>query len=153
MNAKYINPILESTLTVLSTMAMVDAKPGTPSIKQGNNNLGEVTGQIDLAGKDTNGSLAISFSEPAILDIVQKMLGETLDSIDETVVDAVGELTNMIIGNAKRLYSEQGIDFDLTLPSMLVGQSKPLHHSVQGPPILLPFSTDAGEFYLELCFK
>lgn len=153
MNVKYINPLLESTVTVLSTMAMVDAKPGAPSIKEGNDNLGVVTGQIDLAGKDTNGSLAISFSKPAILDIAQKMLGETLDTIDETVVDVVGEITNMITGNAKRLYSEQGMDFDLTLPSMMVGQSQPLQHSVQGSPILLPFSTDAGEFYLELCFK
>ena len=81
------------------------------------------------------------------------MLGEHLNTIDDTVVDVVGEITNMVIGNAKRLYSEQGLEFALTLPSMSVGQEQPLKHSVMGTPIVLPFTTAAGDFYLELCFS
>ncbi len=153
MNVKYINPLLESTVTVLSTMAMVEVTPGKPSIKEGQQVLGDVTGMIDLAGDDVNGSLAISFTEPAILDITEKMLGESVNSIDDTVVDVVGEITNMITGSAKRIYSEQGMEFDLTLPSTMVGNSKPLQHSVKGEPIILPFNTNAGVFYVELCFS
>ncbi len=153
MNVKYINPLLESTVTVLSTMAMVEVTPGKPSIKEGEKTLGDVTGTIDLSGEEVNGSLAISFSEPAILDITEKMLGESVSDIDDTVVDVVGEITNMITGSAKRIYSEQGMEFDLTLPSTLVGNDKPLKHSVKGEPIILPFNTPAGQFYLELCFS
>ncbi|ARN72962.1 chemotaxis protein CheX [Oceanicoccus sagamiensis] len=153
MNVKYINPLLESTVTVLSTMAMVEATPGKPSIKEGQDTLGDITGMIDLAGDKVHGSLAISFSEPAILDITEKMLGESVTSIDATVIDVVGEITNMITGSAKRIYSEQGMEFDLTLPSTLVGNDQPLQHSVNGELIVLPFNTAAGQFYLELCFS
>ena len=131
MNVKYINPLLESTVTVLSTMAMVEVTPGKPSIKKGKMPLGDVTAMIDLAGDQIQGSLAISFSKPAILDITEKMLGESVSSIDEVVIDVVGEITNMITGSAKRIYSEQGMEFDLTLPSMTVGNDTPLTHSVE----------------------
>ncbi len=153
MNVKYINPLLESTVTVLSTMAMVDVTHGKPSLKSDAHPLGDITGMIDLAGKDAQGSLAISFSTAAILDITEKMLGETVDSINDTVIDVVGEITNMITGSAKRIYSEQGMEFDLTRPSMTIGTDEPLQHSVNGNPILLPFHTDAGKFYVELCFS
>ena len=153
MNAKYINPLLESTLSVLSTMAMVEATPGEPSVKEGSTALGDITGMIDLSGDSAQGSLAISFSTSAILDITEKMLGESINSIDDTVVDLVGEITNMITGSAKRLYSEQGMDFDLTQPSTAIGSDIAVKHSVAGAPILLPFATDAGEFYVELCFS
>ncbi|WP_101760605.1 chemotaxis protein CheX [Oceanicoccus sp. KOV_DT_Chl] len=153
MNVKYINPLLESTITVLSTMAMVEVTAGKPMKKQGSNTMGDVTGMIDLSGKSTQGSLAISFSKPAILDITEKMLGEAVSSIDETVVDVVGEITNMITGSAKRIYSEQGMEFDLTLPSMLLGNDKPLNHKVKGDAIVLPFNTPAGDFYVEFCFN
>ena len=152
MNVQYINALLESTLNVLATMAMVEATPGKPSLKSDDIPLGDVTGMIDLSGEQAKGSLAISFSAPAILDITEKMLGEHIEAIDATVVDVVGEITNMITGNAKRLFSEQGLDFDLTLPSTLIGHDQPLKHSVSGDPILLPLTTPSGEIYLELCF-
>lgn len=151
MKAEYINPLLQSTITVLSTMARVEAKAGKPTLKKGAEALGDVTGTIDLSGPVAHGSLAISFSKTSILDIAEKMLGEKFDTVDDAVVDVVGELTNMITGSAKRIYSEQGIDFDLTLPSMIVGRV-PIKHSVDGVPLVLPFSTDAGKLYLEFCF-
>lgn len=153
MNVKHINPLLESTATVLSTMAMVEVTPGKPSVKESKQALGDVTGMIDLAGDDSNGSLSISFSEAAILSITQNMLGETLNEIDETVVDVVGEITNMITGSAKRIYSEQGMEFELTRPSMLVGQDQMIEHTVEGTTIVLPFSIEAGDFFVEVCFN
>lgn len=153
MNIQYINPLLESTVTVLSTMAMVDAVPGKPQLKTGDGPMGDITGLIDLQGRETRGSLAISFSRRAILDITARMLGEQLDTIDDTVIDVVGEITNMITGNAKRIFSENGLDFELTLPSTIVGRDQSIVHSVEGNPIVLPFSSPAGEIFVEVCFN
>ena len=153
MNSQYINPLLESTVNVLTTMAMVEVTPGKPSIKQDEKNLGDITSTIDLAGQDKHGSLAISFSKPAILNITENMLGESLESIDDTVADVVGEITNMITGSAKRIYSEQGMEFDLTRPSTVIGKDNPVKHTVEGTTILMPFNTSAGSFYVEVCFN
>jgi len=153
MNVKFMNPILESTLNVLSTMAMVEVSPGQPSVKTSELPLGDVTGLIDFKGDGMKGSLAISFSDKAIFDIGEKMLGDKMDTIDESVVDLVGEITNMITGSAKRIYSEQGIEFDLTIPKTLVGQDQTIKHSTEGQAIYLPFNTAAGEFFVEFCFE
>ena len=81
------------------------------------------------------------------------MLGEVLDDIDETVAEAVGEITNMITGGAKRIYSEQGLEFNLTRPSTVIGKDNPVKHTVEGTIILMPFDTCAGAFYVEVCFN
>lgn len=153
MNTKFINPLLEATVNVLSTMAMVEVTKGKPTRKEGSNPLGDITGLIDLSSSDTQGSLAISFSEPAILEITEKMLGEKIETIDETIIDLVGEITNMITGDAKRTYSEQGTEFDLTRPSVLLGKESTLNHRVKGDAIIIPFSMDAGDFFIEFCFS
>jgi len=134
-------------------MAMVEVSRGKPSIKVGTKPLGDITGLIELAGADAQGSLAISFSEAAILEITEKMLGEKIDTIDNSIIDLVGEVTNMITGDAKRTYSEQGIEFDLTIPSVQLGREQDLVHSVAGKPIVVPLSVASGEFYIEFCFS
>ena len=153
MNSQYITPLLEATISVLSTMAMIDVTPGEPSIKTNTTNLGDITSTIALAGQKQQGSLAISFSKQAILTITKNMLGETLEHIDETVADVVGEITNMITGSAKRIYSEQGMEFDLTRPTTTIGSDHPITHTVTGTTIVLPFNTNSDAFYIEFCFS
>lgn len=153
MNANQINPLLESTTSVLTTMAMVTITAGSPSVKKNTKPLGDVTGIIKLTGIDCNGSLSISFSSAAILSITENILGEKISTIDDTVVDVVGEITNMITGSAKRIYSEQGMEFELTRPAMQVGREQLIEHDVKGTTIVLPFTIDAGDFFVEICFS
>lgn len=152
MNIRHINPLLEATVNVLSTMASVHPKPGKPRIKQGQAALGDVTGIIRLDGSDVRGSLAISFPKRAILYISSKMLGEQFTELDDAVVDVVGEITNMITGNAKRIYSEQGIEFNLTRPCTQVGANTDVVHNIAGTTVILPFSSEGGDFFIEFCF-
>ncbi len=134
-------------------MAMTDATPGKAQIKEDELPWGDVTGIIALSSKDANGSFAISFPKAVILSITHKMLGERLDAIDDTVVDLVGELTNMMSGGAKRLFAENGLDFDLAIPSILSGEGHTVTHKAVGPKIILPFTTEIGDFYVEVCFE
>jgi len=153
MNLQYINPLLQATINVLTTMASADVSRGKPRLKVGSKPLGDITGLIDLAGNSVRGSLAISFSEAAILEITEKMLGEKIAAIDDSSVDLVGEVTNMITGDAKRAYSEQGLEFDLTIPSVQLGRDQDVIHSVAGTPIVVPLSVTRGEFFIEFCFN
>ena len=152
MNVRYINPLLQSAINVLSTMASTEATMGEPRLKEHGNALGDITGVIDLAGTENRGSLAIAFPEAVILDIGGRMLGETLTAINETVIDMVGELTNMITGSAKALYAEQGMEFDLTLPRTVVGKGEPIEHCSPNDTVVLPFTTASGEFFVEFNF-
>jgi chemotaxis protein CheX len=153
MNVKYINPLMEATLDVLSTMAKTTGTPGRPGLKKTTEALGDVTGLIALTGgSDVHGSLAISFPSAVILTIHERMLGETHTNIDESIKDLVGEITNMITGGAKRRYEEAGLDFALTQPVIIMGRETPIEHHIEGMTIMVPFESDAGVFFIEFRF-
>ncbi len=153
MKAEFINPFLESLVNVLSTMAMTEASPGKPSLKKEQKAMGDVTGLIGMASDRAKGSLAITFSEAAIIDITKRMLGEEVKGVDETVTDVVGEITNMVCGGAKKTLAERGYDFDLAIPGVVTGKDHTITHKSAGAIIIVPFTTTAGKFYLEISFE
>lgn len=151
MKAEYINPFLEGTLNVLGTMAMIQAIPGKPYLKESHEASGDVTGIIGVTGA-TEGSLAVTFSEPCILKIVSNMLGEEFDSINHEIKDAVGEITNMISGDARRALGEQGMRLEASIPTVVAGPKHSVDHIANSPTIVIPFETEHGPFTVEVCF-
>lgn len=139
---------------VLVTMAKL--KPEADGAKLKNNNLpsGDITGFIPMSSPQAVGSLALSFSEKVILHIAKNMLGETYTRIDDEIADLVGELTNMVTGGAKALLDEKGFDFDMSTPTVIRGKGQQISHIGNiGSVIIIPFSTEVGDFYVEVCFK
>ncbi len=152
MNVEFINPFLHSITNVLTTMATLDIEHGSMSLKNENVPPGDVTGIIAMSSPQTQGTLAISFSTPIILDITQRMLNEEVSTIDETVTDLVGELTNMVVGSAKRLLDEKGYDFDMATPQVFAGKDQTIDHQANAAVIIVPFKAESGELYVEICF-
>lgn len=139
MKVEYINPFLSSTINVIEKMAFTKVQPGKPYVSTALVTTGEVTGSIGLAGDNVTGSMLISFNRDTILEIVSKMLQVEFAEIDDDVVDAVGELTNMIVGGAKRLLGNQGFRFDLSLPTMIRGKNMSVRLRSKKPRIVIPF--------------
>lgn len=134
-------------------MGGVECQIGKPALKSDKNSRGDVTGIIGMSSSQLKGSMAISFTEAVIIDIVEKMVGEKVTGIDDTVTDMVGELTNMTTGGAKNLLAENGYDFDMATPVVVSGKQHEITHKAKGKIILIPFSTDAGQFFIELSFE
>jgi chemotaxis protein CheX len=153
MDTKLINPVLETMTTILGTMAQMKTNLGKPSLKNNETALGEVTGIMTMSSPKVRASLAITFSKSVIIDLVKRMLGETITELDDTAKDMAGEMTNMVVGGAKNLYAKQGYDFDMSSPKLLFGKDHQVHHECTGQTIVLPFNADAGEFYVEIRFE
>jgi chemotaxis protein CheX len=153
MNVAFINPFLSSLVNVLTTMANIEVTFDKPHLKTDNKSMGDVTGIIGMAGEKIKGSLAISFSESAILDITSRMLGEKIEKLDETVIDMVGEITNMVTGGAKKELVQQGFKFELAIPMMVTGKGHIVMHKTNGPIVVIPFKVESGEFFVEVCFN
>lgn len=151
MDAKFINPVLTSVVNILQTMAQITPQPGKPEVKSDRASRGIISGFIDLADKETRVSVVVTFSQAAILDIGSRMMHMELVEVDEIVKDLVGEMANMIAGGAKANLQEAGYDFNLTLPSVVVGAGHEVKHSVDGVILIMPFTTEAGPFYVEVC--
>lgn len=151
MDVKLINPFISATIEVLETMAFTKVNAGKPYLKKGGAAEGDVSGVIGLTG-EKNGSISISFSDTCIIKIVSNMLGEEYNSVNDDVKDAVGELTNMISGQARKALDEIGHTFNAAIPTVIVGKNHTISHITRGPMIAIPFDTADGPFTIEVCF-
>ena len=150
MDVRIINPFLEGTVSVMKTMAMIEPIAGKPYMKKDTQARGDVSGIIGFTGS-AKGSLAISFSKSSILTIILNMLGESHDEITGEVRDAVGELTNMISGVARKNLEAQGFNIQAAIPTIISGENHSIVHVLGGPSIIIPFSTSAGPFFVDVC--
>lgn len=154
MKAEYINPFINAAKNVIQTMAKINVENAKPHLKNGTTTFGKVSGIIGMASANISGNMIISFQEQCILNIVAKMLMEPIkDGIDNDVVDAVGELTNMICGGAKAELSKLGHSFDLATPTMVVGKDIEISNYSNAPTVVIPLSTEYGDFVLEANFS
>lgn len=152
MKANMINPILQTMVTVMTTMASVEPSMGKPTLKDDDAALGDVTGIMTMNSPQMKGSFALTFPAPAIFDIVKRMLGEEINEVNDTAKDMAGEMTNMVVGGAKNIYVEQGYDFDMSTPNIITGKDHKVEHECNGKTIVLPFNIEGQEFFVELCF-
>lgn len=152
MDAKLINPFINATANVLKTMAFVVPKAGRPYLKKDDMAKGDVTGIIGLTG-EANGTISVTFDEGSILKIVSNMFGEEMKELNHEVADAVGELTNMISGQARRELEELGKRFEAAIPSVISGKDHTIAHYTDGPKIAIPFTSEGGQFTIEVCLE
>jgi len=152
VDAKIINPFLEAAVNVLKTMAMIEATPGKPYLKKDSKAFGDVSGIIGITG-DAQGSMSISFETPAICAVVTNLFGMEVNEVTEEVRDAVGEMTNMICGDARRRLEAEGISLQAGTPTVVAGQNHSVTHINTGPMLAVPFTTDKGKFVVEVAFN
>ena len=152
MDVKMMNPFINATLNVLQTMAFVTAEAEKPYLKKDHNAQGDVSGVIGFTG-EANGTVYVTFDESCILAIVSSMFGESVPEINKDIEDAVGELTNMISGQARKELEEANRVFRGAIPTVISGKQHKLSSMTKGPKIAIPFRTEAGGFTIEVCLE
>jgi chemotaxis protein CheX len=153
IDMEFVAPFIEAATNVLVTMAQIEPWVGTPHLKDPGESMGDVSGFIGLTGKQIKGSLAVSFTKPAILYVASHMLGEAIHELDETVADLVGEITNIITGGAKKMLVDKGYKFELSIPTTIIGQGHFITHKTKGSVVIVPLEIPEGKLFLELCFE
>ncbi|MDY6820419.1 MAG: chemotaxis protein CheX [Deferribacterota bacterium] len=153
MKAEYINPFIEATFSVFSTMVNMKPKKDEVYLKEDRRTTYDVSGVIGLAG-DIKGSVIISLPENLALKIVSNFLGEEKKTLDYEVVDGVGEILNMIAGGAKKIFGEKlGTRFKISIPSLIIGKG----HIVNIPSGLkyigVRYSLENEKFSLEVSMR
>ena len=112
--------------------------------------LDEVSALIGLAG-ETTGAVVLSFSRETAIRIISILSGKQHTALSNEVLDGVGELVNIIAGNAKR----DLLDFRImiSLPGVLVGDSYRIKWPQGIPVITIPFDADVGAFTVNVSLK
>ena len=152
MKADFINPFLYATVNDLRTMGKLTPEPGKPDVKKNKIAFWDITGIIGLTG-DSEGSMSLTLSEACALNVAENMTGEKFEELSDKVADAVGELTNMISGDARAQLENQGFSFSAAIPTIVRGKNHVINHIVKGGmTVFFPFSTSSGNLFVEACF-
>ncbi len=152
LNVDYINPFIESVVNTFKTMASVDAERERVFLKGEGDEMYGVTGIIGLGG-EACGAVVLNFPESVAIKAVSSFVGESYESISSDVVDGVGELTNIVAGDAKNRLMQKGYNFDIGLPKIVVGRNYVTAQSQSVPCIVIGFKSSIGAFTLEVSLK
>lgn len=144
-------PFIKATLDILSTMAGITATPGAPYIKNDLLAKGDVSAIVGVTG-DKTGTIAVSFSKACAIALVRGMLGDDIQDVLQDTQDAVGEVTNMVSGQARAALVDMGILLQGSTPTVIVGDGHVVRHMSANPVVAIPFSCEYGEFTVEFCF-
>jgi chemotaxis protein CheX len=158
MDVRYINPFILATKTVFKAMLNIDLTMDKPLLKHDKSTSGDVTGVMGVAGDgDKRGMMCISFSRKGALHTYKTLMGDDRSDMDPEVVDAIGELTNIISGQSRKELEDAGVNLTASIPTVVVGKNVELHFMCKLPIISLPFnfSTDYGEetVYVNFSFE
>ena len=145
-------PFVQATINVLSSMTGLSPVPGKPYVKKTDKAQGDVSAIVGITGCKS-GAVALSFSQSCAIALVKGMLGDAIEDIIADTRDAVGEITNMISGQARATLSEMGLPLQGSTPSIVFGANHSLSFPGQVTTVAIPFETDYGAFTLEFCFQ
>ena len=157
MDVKFINPFVVASQTVFKTMLGIDLTLGKPSLKEARTTSGDITGIMSMVG-DRKGTIAISFRKKGALFVFNSLMGDTAESISPEVVDAIGELTNIVSGQARKEFENNGVNLKASIPMVVVGRDVETNFITKIPIIELPFDFSVnngnGEvMYLDFSFE
>lgn len=157
LDVQMINPFLEATLMTLEQTANTKCEAQKPQLihideKSRSDDI-SIAGVISLTTEQFNGSITLAFPGVVFLKIYESMFGEVVDTINEEIEDAAGELLNIIYGSAKTKLNEQ-CNFKLApaLPTILSGEKIKIRQTTYQKVIVLPFKTQFGMFRVEISF-
>jgi chemotaxis protein CheX len=63
----------------------------------------------------------------------------------------VGELTNMVSGAARKKLEAEGLSVSAAIPTVVSGGGHSIRHVLGGPSIIIPFDTESGPFFVDVC--
>ncbi len=147
MEAKHINPFITSTVDAFDKMVGCTMQRQNISVREGLNPQYEISGIIGFSGTAV-GMVVVSLPKQLALHVASAMLMEEITEINDDVIDAIGELTNMIAGRAKGDLTD--FDLRLSLPNVITGRSYEIRFPSTTTPLVIEFQSELGPLTLEV---
>jgi chemotaxis protein CheX len=143
--------VIRATSGVFDLMLGLPVNPGKPySEPRPPSTSNGVVALIGLAGKWT-GSGCISCTAETACRVASHFLSQPFESVDDEVLDAVGELANMIIGNVKNDLEDHVGTLGLSMPTVVFGRNFTARSASGTDWVVVPFYIESQVLYVKLC--
>jgi chemotaxis protein CheX len=150
---RYIKPFVDVCMGVFKEFVGYTIVPGRAFFIDKNTPRDwDVSGIIGLTG-EARGAVVISMQTELALKMTGILTGKEHRSLDDETVDAIGEIVNIIAGNAKREL-EESFRLVISLPTIVKGKN----HTIQWPVsqvriICIPFTLEEHTFDLSVAIE
>ena len=151
MREKALQAVVTSTESVFSTMLGMDLTKGEAYYKAGAANPSDgVVSLIGLAGP-WMGTGSIACSPALACKISGALLMTEFAGVDDEVLDAVAEVTNMVIGNVKTIIEEEVGPMGLSIPTVIFGKNFATKSVGSSNWTVVPFDYEGEQLIVQLC--
>jgi chemotaxis protein CheX len=148
---KIVEYVSSCTTTVFSTMLGLGIEPAPARVdREAPASSGGILAFVGMAGQRA-GTGVISCTAAFARQICSAMLLTEAPSVNEDVLDAIGELTNMIIGNFKNMAEEHLGPLGLSIPTVIYGRNFVSRGAVHNSWIVVPFLCGEERLEIRVC--
>jgi chemotaxis protein CheX len=148
---KVVEYVRTSTTSVFSTMLGLEVEHQDERVdREAPASSGGVLSFIGMAGSWA-GTGVVCCTADFARRICAALLLTDSPSVDEDVLDAMGELTNMIIGNFKTMAEEHLGPLGLSIPTVIYGRNFVLRSAGHNDWIVVPFTCDGESIEIRVC--
>jgi len=151
---QYIQPFIDVCKSVFHDFVKMDPEAKVPFfLERGAQEDWDISGVIGFTG-EARGAVVISMKQHIAIKITTSITGTVHKTVDDDVVDAVGELINIIAGNVKQGL-EEAYRLVISLPTIIRGKD----HSLVWPDgkarvIVIPFTiNNVDSFSLSIALE
>lgn len=151
MLTKLLMPFNASTVTTFEEMASLKIRLRAIYQKRNHKIFGDISAVIGLVS-ETEGAMVISFPQATADQIARRVLMGVADDVSEDMLrDCIGEIANVIAGRARGTLVDAQYKFGISTPTVISGAGHQIRHMPGAPCLVSAFSSDAGEFALQVC--
>ncbi|WP_058485251.1 chemotaxis protein CheX [Defluviitalea phaphyphila] len=143
MKAEYVNSFYKATKDVFNLMMDLDPQIGELKALESMKSDKETNILLGVIG-DLKGEILFSFPLDMTLEMIKIMSGMEMDKIDSFASSALGEIANIIGGNATTNLTEHNYTCDILPPKVFIGKYK--GSSTNNKVLQIPLMTSIGEF-------
>ena len=151
MRAEYINSFFKATKDVFNLMLDIDPVKKDLQVVEDLIASKDASVMLGVTG-DLKGSILFSFSKDMTLEMIRIMSGMDMDQIDNFASSALGEVANIIGGNALTNLSKNNYKCDIAPPQIFVGEYKSFSITNE-KALMLTLSTSIGDFDVHIFLK
>lgn len=143
LDVKHINPFLQSSVSVIEMTTQTKLAVGKPELSSMQFRNNTFILQVGVTGVLKGQVLLAMTVDDAKFMAGKMMMGMPVNELDEIASSALGELSNMIMGNTATLFASQGIAMDITPPISLCGEN--LRLQIDIPALKIPLTYEGRE--------
>lgn len=142
------------TTDVLSTMLSLEARAEEAYTEHhAPGGSGGVMSFVGLTGAECVGTGSLHCESEAACRLASRFLMSEFESVDDEVLDAFGELANMIVGNFKNEVEQHMGPMGLSVPTVIHGRNFTTRSLGREEWTVVPFLCGGDRLSVKICLK